>query len=51
MSGRFAGLWEQFHSAIFGVLPRFPYAAAETPAAGPAIRAEGLTAAGVSAAA
>lgn len=45
MSGRTAGLWEQFHGAIFGVLPRIPYAAAETPVAGPAIRAEGLTAA------
>ena len=45
MSGRSAGLWEQFHGAIFGVLPRIPYAAAETPVAGPAIRAEGLTAA------
>ena len=45
MSGRSAGLWELFDGAIFGVLPRIPYAAAETPVAGPAIRAEGLTAA------
>jgi len=45
MSGRFAGAWERFHGAIFAILPQIPYAAGETPVAGPAIRAQGLTAA------
>ena len=45
MSGQPARLWERFHGSILGLLPKIPYAAAEVPAPGPAIRAEGLTAA------
>ena len=45
MSDQPARLWERFHSSILGLLPKIPYAAAEVPVPGPAIRAEGLTAA------
>ena len=45
MNQALAKAWSRLHGSILGLLPTIPYAAVETPTAGPAIRAEKLTAA------